>query len=97
VVKDPTRENNILDFFLTNNPSTVNSATVIQGISDHETVLIDTNTTARMKPQKPRKIHLYKKAECDDIKTHINNLRTSLNDSNKYKKYVCRRTLANPI
>ena len=62
VVKDPTRENNILDLFLTNNPSIVNRATVIPGISDHDIVLIDTNSSAQMKPQKPRKIHLYKKS-----------------------------------
>lgn len=41
VVKDPTRENHILDLFLTNNPSIVNRANVIPGISDHDAVLVN--------------------------------------------------------
>ncbi|XP_060582784.1 uncharacterized protein LOC132739146 [Ruditapes philippinarum] len=84
VVKDPTRENHILDLFLTNNPSIVNRANVIPGISDHDAVLVDTNTSARIKLQKPRKIHLYNKADWDGLMLHMPNLHDSLTRSKSY-------------
>ena len=84
IVQDPTRENHILDLFLTNNPSIVNRANVIPGISDHDAVLVNTNTSARMRPQKPRKIHLFKKANWENFKAHINELHKSLTRSNNY-------------
>lgn len=84
MVQDPTRGNHILDLFLTNNPSRVNRAQVIPGISDHDAVLVVINTSARMKTQKPRKIHLYKKADWDGLRSHITNLHESLSKSKKY-------------
>ena len=40
MVSDPTGENNILDLFLTNNPTFVDTVSVVPGISDHETVIV---------------------------------------------------------
>jgi len=42
-VSTPFRNQNILDIFLTNRPSTVTSCEVIPGISDHEIVSISTS------------------------------------------------------
>ncbi|XP_053381760.1 uncharacterized protein LOC128549254 [Mercenaria mercenaria] len=85
VGQDPTRENHILDLFLTNNPTIVNRASITPGISDHEAVLIDTHTSARIKPQKPRKIHLFKRADWYGLKSHIQDLHAHLTRSNKYE------------
>ena len=41
LVTTPTREKNILDLFLTNNPTRIESIKVIPGISDHEAVLVE--------------------------------------------------------
>ena len=38
IVNSPTRENNILDIFLTNRPSLINDCHTLSGISDHEIV-----------------------------------------------------------
>ena len=85
VVQEPTRENNILDLFLTSNPSIINRTTIIPGISDHDVVLVESHTSARMKPQVPRKIHLFKKADWDGFRQHIINLHSSLLSSGQYK------------
>lgn len=84
VVQDPTRENHVLDLFLTNNPSIVNRVSIIPGISDHDAVLIDTSTSARTKPQKPRKIHLFGRADWNGLKAHIQKLHETFTLSNKY-------------
>ena len=39
MVNTPTRGSNILDVFVTNRPSLIESCTVVDGISDHEVVL----------------------------------------------------------
>ena len=39
VVTEPTRINNILDLFLTTNPSLVESSTLIPGLYDHDSIL----------------------------------------------------------
>ncbi|XP_060608341.1 uncharacterized protein LOC132760373 [Ruditapes philippinarum] len=59
-------------------------ANVIPGISDHDAVLVDTNTSARIKLQKPRKIHLYNKADWDGLRLHMSNLHDSLARSKNY-------------
>ena len=38
MVSEPTRQDNILDLFLTNNDSLVIKVTILPGISDHDTV-----------------------------------------------------------
>ena len=66
-----TRENNILDLFLTTNPSLVNQVNILPGISDHNIVEVKVNTSARICYQKPRKISLYKKANWQEIKQSL--------------------------
>ena len=39
MVCEPTRENNILDLFITNSPTLVDSVSVVPGIADHQAVL----------------------------------------------------------
>ena len=62
MVRDPTRQGNILDLFLTTNHTLVSSVNVIPGLSDHNIVksLVDTKPASTKKA--PRKVHLYRKA-----------------------------------
>ena len=64
MVTTPTRGQNILDLFLTTNPTLVNKTHTIPGISDHDAIVcIDINIKAQTLKQTPWKIPLYKKAD----------------------------------
>ena len=67
----PSRENNILDLFLTNQPSLVKSCNTIPGISDHNMIIVDTDLKPRYNKPKKREINIFKKANWDQIKTDI--------------------------
>ena len=49
-VREPTRDENILDPFSTNNETLITGCTLIPGISDHDAVLIE----SRLRPNTPR-------------------------------------------
>jgi len=64
----PTRDSNILDLFFTTNPTLVQRVSILPGISDHDIVQIQVNTSAKILFQKPRSISPYKKANWDGVK-----------------------------
>ena len=47
VVNFPTRDNNLLDIFATNRPTLVQSCKPIPGVSDHETVCVTSDISAK--------------------------------------------------
>ena len=49
-VKEPTREDNILDLFLTNNNNLIKSSSVVSGTSDHHAVVVESKVS--IKPKK---------------------------------------------
>ena len=69
VHRNPTRESNLLDLFFTNKPGLVKSSISIPGISDHEIVLTDCSIKPLINKQQPRRIHLWKRADWDKLKT----------------------------
>ena len=78
LVTRPTRGNNTLDLFITNNPSLVTACRVIPGVSDHDAVLTELNIKPLRNKQTPRKIPLYKKADWEGLKKHISEFGRSL-------------------
>ena len=62
MVSEPTRENNILDLFLTNSPTLVDSVSVVPGIADHSAVIGVVRLRPTVQKVKPRTVHLYSKA-----------------------------------
>ena len=72
-VEDPTRGNNILDLFFTNNTSLITNTTVISGVSDHEAVVIESKLF--IKPRKPvkKEIRLWNKANIDKLRLDAKN------------------------
>ncbi|CAG2239304.1 unnamed protein product [Mytilus edulis] len=78
VVVEPTRITetceNILDLFFTNNSSLVNKVHVIPGISDHETVYIESSLRPIKTKLPPREVYTYKKGDFDAIKTALKNM-----------------------
>ena len=70
-VKEPTREENILDIFLTTSPDLIHSTQVIDGMGDHQAVICDVNTQARINKKPPRTIYLYDKANNEQLRKEL--------------------------
>ena len=64
---EPTRRNNTLDLYCTNKPGLTKTIKTISGISDHETVAVDSNLRPQYNKKKPRKVYKYYKADWDKI------------------------------
>jgi hypothetical protein len=67
----PTRGNNTLDLFITNRPTLIEKCKPLPGISDHDAVFIQAQTTASRLKLPSRKILLWKKANTADMSTAI--------------------------
>ena len=75
LVRFPTRLNNILDLFMTSNPSLVEKCSSIPGMSDHDAIpVIILNTKPMKNKQKPRKIFLYKKANISELCNEVSKI-----------------------
>ena len=77
----PTRGQNILDLFLTSNPTLVDNVSITPGLSDHNIVLIQVNVKPEVLKQVPRNIHLYKKADWDQLKQSMRDVYVELKQS----------------
>ena len=64
----PTRGQNILDLFLTSNPTLIEKVSVLPGLSDHDIDMAEVNAKPTVMKQVPRNILLYKKADWDQLK-----------------------------
>jgi hypothetical protein len=62
LVQEPTREDNTLDFFLTNCPQLVPRVEVVPGLSDHDIPYCEFIVHTQKKKQAQREIPLYAKA-----------------------------------
>ena len=71
MVTEPTRGNNILDLLFTTNPALVEHIEIHPGMSDHNIVITDVNLRARTVMKKPRKVHLFKKADMGSLDKDI--------------------------
>lgn len=75
VVEEPTRGKNVLELFLTTNPSLIESVHSIPGISDHDTIpLINSNLKIPRTKTKPHRIYKYQKADWAQIETELETL-----------------------
>ena len=69
IVKEPTRYNNILDLFLTTNPTLIKSLACLPGLSDHDMVIAECALKPTPLKQKPRKAQLLRKADWPRLKS----------------------------
>jgi hypothetical protein len=63
--REPTRENNTLDLYFTNNPGLLKGIYTIPGISDHDMIVTDSIIKPVLQKKPPRKIFQYSKANWD--------------------------------
>ena len=67
MVSEPTRDNSVLDLFLTNNPTLVDNVSTEPGISDHETVIAVVKLRPTIQNMKLRAVHIYSKALWESV------------------------------
>ena len=77
----PTWGQNILDLFLTKNPTLVDNVSIIPGLSDHDIVLAKVNAKPEISKQVPHTILLYKIADWDQLKQSNRDLLSELTQS----------------
>ena len=70
VHEKPTRED-LLDLVFTTNPTLIRSSSNTPGISDHDIVVVDSDTKPFYSKQKPRKCFLFSKANWIELKVKI--------------------------
>ncbi|CAC5391834.1 unnamed protein product [Mytilus coruscus] len=68
LVNFPTRKDNILDIFCTNQPNLITKIKSIPGISDHNIVLVDAICKPKRATQCPHKIFVWKKVDLEKLK-----------------------------
>jgi hypothetical protein len=77
VILTPTRKDNILDLFFTNNSTLVEKAVVLPGISDHDGIPFVTITSKPKRIKcKPRKVFMYNKANFTNLKSDMSTMST---------------------
>ena len=70
----PTRGSNDLDIFITDRPSLVESCDIVDGISDHEAVFIESLVTAHLSLPSRRTIYLWSQADLQNVKNRTGSL-----------------------
>lgn len=70
-VNFPTRDDSVLDLFISNTPSLIDRIEPLPGISDHDMVYIETTLKPCTVKQPKRKIFLYKRADWDSFKSDV--------------------------
>ncbi|WAR23523.1 hypothetical protein MAR_037192, partial [Mya arenaria] len=78
MVSENTRNDNILDIFLTTNLTFVDKVNIIPGISDHDIISTIVNARPNILKQKPRIVPLYRKANWDDFKQFMNTTQSDI-------------------
>ena len=67
MVSKPTRDDNVLDLFLTSNHTLVNKVEIFPGISDHEISISSVSLKPKITRQKPRSVPIYRKADWESF------------------------------
>ena len=66
-----TRQDKVLDLFLTNRPSLISKCTPLPGVSDHEMVLTVSDVRAKRHKPVPRKIFLWRKTDMVEVRSRL--------------------------
>ena len=81
MITTPTRQNNILDIFITNRPSLTSQCHTIPGLGDHHAISIHSSAQARRAKPIRRKIHLWRHADIDKLKQDACTFTTSFTET----------------
>ena len=78
----------MLDLVFTTNPTLVKSSSNAPGISDHDIVVVDSDTKPFYSKQKPRKCFLFSKANWSELKVKITEISNNIIDMYNSEKSV---------
>ena len=78
IVSTPTRGTNILDIFITNRPSLVETSNTVDGIGDHKAVFVTSLATSWLSHPNGRTIYLWSQVNFQYIRNRISLLVKSL-------------------
>ena len=84
IVNFPTRQNNILDIFLTNRPSFIKYCVLLPGISDHEAVLTESNITITIQECIGRKLYLWNRVDPNLLRSFFHDFSMEFLHTNCY-------------
>ena len=75
---EPTRQDSVLDLYITNKPSLMKTITTIPSISDHDgTILVDSDIVPAYSKKKPRKMFVFAKTNWSKMKEDASTFVTS--------------------
>lgn len=77
MVTEQTRGENILDLFLTNNPTLVKKINILPGIVDHDIVYTEVSIRPQTNRQIPRIMPIVKRADLDGFSQHMSSFKTT--------------------
>ena len=81
VVTEPTRQDNILDLFLTTNPTLITEVKCSPGLGDHDLVSAKVLLKPSQHKQKPRNVLLFSKADWPKLKSKMKEYQQSFTTS----------------
>ena len=95
LVRNPTREENILDLYCTNKPNLISDIRNVPGLSDHDFIVVDSTFKAVTSKKQPRRIYKWAKANWEEMKKDtmdfVNNLLTAESEATvqvMYSKFL---------
>jgi len=77
MVDSPTRDQNILDIFLTNRPNLIHQCSVEPGICDHDMIYVSVSCKVMKSLRTDRKLYLWNRANFDEIRLKFSTLISS--------------------
>lgn len=84
----PTRERNILDLLFVTSPDLVESVPTVPGMSDHEVIIANIDTKAKINKKTSRFVDLYSKANWQNLKHDLDLYQQEFFSSNPSEKSV---------
>ena len=81
IITTPTRQNNILDIFITNRPSLTSQSHTIPGLGDHHEISIHSSAQVHRTKLTGRKIHIWRHADIDKLKQDARTFTTSFTET----------------
>ena len=88
IVKEPTRENNILDLIFTTNPDLVKDIQIHPGMSDHEIVMCEMDIQIRLHQKPPRSVYAFSKGNMNGIKSDLKEYNETFEKQTTYSQDV---------
>ena len=84
----PTRGDNVLDIVFTTIPDQITNIDTVPGISDHDAVTVQLDTTVKYARKKPRTVYLYRKGNMEGLKEDMEIFKDSFLQSNPLDRDV---------